>query len=171
MIFVQYNIFSCFRHLPQNHLIPTTKYDFLNLFLKQNWVEGLGYWAYVSFLRFWFVFCFWKNIGRLFRNFRPGCHTPAEWQRRQRARTIARIGDKEFKRIEADKMTKYRASKRPQDEKEQQRIMTINKFNHNTHTHNQHNKPRRTIQANKNRKRLNNFKSISTKCKRFCTTL
>ena len=39
--------------------------------------------------------------------------TPAERKRAQRARDRARLGDKEYKRIEADKMRKYRVSKRP----------------------------------------------------------
>ena len=39
--------------------------------------------------------------------------TAAERKRRQRARDRARLGDKEYKKIEAEKMRKYRASKRP----------------------------------------------------------
>jgi hypothetical protein len=39
--------------------------------------------------------------------------TPAERKRAQRARDRARLGDKEYKRVEADKMKKWRASKRP----------------------------------------------------------
>jgi len=39
--------------------------------------------------------------------------TPAERKRAQRARDRARLGDKEYKRVEAEKMKKWRASKRP----------------------------------------------------------
>ncbi len=39
--------------------------------------------------------------------------TAAQRKRRQRARDRARLGDKEYKRIEAEKMRRYRASKRP----------------------------------------------------------
>ena len=39
--------------------------------------------------------------------------TAAQRKRRQRARDRARLGDKEYKRIEAEKMRKYRESKRP----------------------------------------------------------
>jgi hypothetical protein len=39
--------------------------------------------------------------------------TPAERKRAQRARDRARLRDKEYKRVEAEKMKKWRASKRP----------------------------------------------------------
>jgi hypothetical protein len=39
--------------------------------------------------------------------------TAAERKRAQRARDRARLGDEEYKRVEAEKMRKYRASKRP----------------------------------------------------------
>ena len=39
--------------------------------------------------------------------------TAAQRKRRQRARDRARLGDAEYKRIEAEKMRRYRASKRP----------------------------------------------------------
>ena len=39
--------------------------------------------------------------------------SPAERKRAQRARDRARLGDKECKRVEAEKMKKWRASKRP----------------------------------------------------------
>ena len=46
--------------------------------------------------------------------------TAAQRKRRQRARDRARLGDAEYKRIEAEKMRRYRASKRPPKPAQQQ---------------------------------------------------
>ena len=46
--------------------------------------------------------------------------TAAQRKRRQRARDRARLGDDEYKRIERDKMRRYRASKRPPKPAQQQ---------------------------------------------------
>jgi hypothetical protein len=45
--------------------------------------------------------------------------TAAQRKRAQRARDRARLGDDEYKRIERDKMSAYRASKRPPKRKQQ----------------------------------------------------
>ena len=46
--------------------------------------------------------------------------TAAQWKRRQRARDRLRLGNAEYKRIEAEKMRRYRASKRPPKPAQQQ---------------------------------------------------
>ena len=52
--------------------------------------------------------------------------TPAERKRAQRARDRARLGDKEYKRVEAEKMKKWRASKRPPKPKKTTSIKKTN---------------------------------------------
>ena len=60
-----------------------------------------------------YFFTLYNNMVLLYIRQNTMAKTPAEKKRAQRARDRAILGDKENKRFEAEKMKKWRASKRP----------------------------------------------------------